>query len=150
MDANFFKPTKEELKEASSGGIPVFKAGEEVIFLIKEVTEKTQKDGGQLLIVGCTILSGDNANQKYSFFFRNNATSKKILFAILGALFSEEQILSGNLEYIMAVGRQIKSVCKESPKKDGKGVWQNFYDFSEVSSTPDIGGHGITEDEIPF
>lgn len=151
MDSSFFTATKEEIKEASSGGIPVFKAGEEVTFLIKEVTEKDVK-GEKMLIIGTDVITGDNAGKKYAFFIRNNPTSKQVMFAILGALFTEDQITSGSLQYIMAVGKMVKSICKESPKKDGNGVWQNFYDFTEVSSTPEIGGGSapLTVDDIPF
>jgi len=147
---NFFKPTEEEMKEASSGGMPDFKNNEEVSFLITEITDKVH-NGANLLIVGTKVVGGDHDGKKYPHFIRENAASKGIWISMLKAFFDDATIMSGSLTPTSLVGRVMKSTAKLSTAKDGK-KYTNFYEFSEVGGVPDVGGSqpSISPDDIPF
>ena len=145
---SFFTPTAEEIKDASTGGLPTFKNNEEVSFLINEVSE-TVKDGNALLIVGTKLVGGENDGRKYSHFIRENATSKGIWISMLKAFFDDATIASGTLTPMSLVGKTMKSTAKLSAK-DGK-EYTNFYEFSEVGGVPELGQAPVIDaSDIPF
>ncbi len=147
VGSDFFNPTIDEIKNASKGGGCEFKAGEEVTFLVKEVTEGVNADGSSLLKVVCQVLSGENKDKPFTHFIRNNATSKGIWINMLKAFFDEATMTSGTLTPMSLVGKQMMSVCKVSKGKDRD--FYNFYQFEEVGGAPNLTVVDQTSD-IPF
>jgi len=152
---NFFKPTKEELLSADKTR-PVFIANENVVFMISEVKETVDKDGKDRLIIGTVVQSGTHKGKEYAFFINDNPTSRGIVINMMKCFWTDEEMLGGRAGGVGFLGKTLSSECKESSKmvNGAAVVYQNFYQFKEVSSAPTIGG-GLpsvptTDSNIPF
>jgi ribosomal protein L19 len=133
---SFFQPTEEEIKSASSGDFPKFKSGEEVHFLITEVSE-SNKDGKDMLVVACEVLNTEHKGKKYKHFIRSNAAGWGIWMSILNTFLTEDQIKAG-IQPSAPIGRKVSSVAKVSAREGKEYV--NFYTFAALDTAPSIGG----------
>ena len=144
-----FKPTEEEVKDAMSGGRPVFKEGENVEFTITEVEEKKADDGSPVYIVKTVIDNTDNAGKKYSIWCRTaNKGGRATLLNLIRCFKEESEILAGVEPAMVLTGKRVKSTPKFS------NGYANWYDWKVIDTTPDIGGgdESFTPDtsDIPF
>lgn len=130
-----FTPSKEELAEATSGGRVPFKANTEYTFMISEVKETTDANNKPRVILGTKIVGGEFDGKEHAFFFDDaRPKSKEIFYGLLGALFDEAQLTSGQVTPASLVSKQVSSTPKMTAK-DGK-EYANFYVFTEVSGVP--------------
>ena len=149
MNSDWFNPTQDEIKEAESGGRPVFKNGDEYTFLVTEIKESINSDGSPRLDVASQVIGGDNDQKKHTFFIRQNSAGKGMWINMLKAFFDDATITSGTLTPTSLVGKQMKSVCKQSKSKDGTKIYDNFYQFEEAGGAPNL--HVVDQaSDIPF
>ena len=144
-----FKPTEEQVKDAMSGGRPVFKEGELVEFTVTGVNTKQADDGSDIYIVETLIDNTSNKGKKYSVWCRvGNKGGLSVLMSMLSCFMTPEEIIEG-VEPAMALTGQRMS-C--TPKL--KDSYVNWYDWRALSGAPDIGGASETADftagDIPF
>lgn len=143
-----FKPTEEEVKDAMSGGRPVFKEGENVHFTVTEVEEKSADDGSQVFVVKTLIDNTDNAGKKYSIWCRTATKGGRgQLMALLTCFLTPDQILQGVNPGVVLQGKRVQCVPKFS------NGYANWYDWKVIDATPSIGGdESFTPDtsDIPF
>lgn len=148
---NFFQPTEEQIKDATSNGHPTFKHNEEVHFLIKEVNTKPTEMNGQtvdMIIVGCDILNGENAGKTYKHWIRPNQAGVSMWISMLKTFMTDDQIRAG-FSPSAPVGRKVKSIAKITAK-NGK-EYTNFYDFTALDEAPTLaGGVAVSTSDIPF
>jgi hypothetical protein len=130
-----FKPTADEIKNAMSGGKPVFKASEEVQFTVLEVDEKKADDGSSVYVINTMIDNTDNAGKKYSVWCRT-ATKGGLaqLLSMINCFLTPEQVLEGFEPAMVLVGKRMSCVPKLN------NGYANWYDWKLVDSTPAIGG----------
>ena len=142
---SMFAPTKAELAEASSGGRVPFKANTEYTFIITEVKETTDTNNQPRVILGTKIAGGEFDGKDHSFFFDDaRPKSKEIFYGLLGTLFDEAQLTSGQVTPGSLVSKKIASTPKMTAKEGTE--YANFYTFKEVSDVP----AGLDNSNIPF
>lgn len=150
--SSFFTPTKDEMAAADKTR-PVFKADEVVGFQIVEVKETVDKEGQPRLIIGTKVTTGEHKDRDFPFFINDNPTSKGIVINMMKAFWTDQEILGGSAGGIKFIGKVMSSPCKESSKLvNGEAkVYQNFYNFTAIDSTPSIGGAApVASSDIPF
>lgn len=147
---DWFNPTQDEINEATSGGRPVFKNGEEVEFLVEEINESVSSDGSPVLIISCQVLNGDNKGKTHKHWIRNNGTSKGILINMLKAFYNDETLTSKTLGPGSLIGKKMKSTCSVSKSSQGKEFF-NFYQFTALDGAPNLSVvNNASAGDIPF
>lgn len=146
---SFFKPTEDEVKNANSGGNPVFKHGDEVHFLVSGVDTK-EKDGSEMIIIALEVLNTDQKGMKQKIFIRDNQAGWGIWMSMLSTFLTPEQIAVG-IQPSAPIGRSMKATAKISAREGKEYI--NFYEFSALDTTPSIGGGAdleVSPSDIPF
>lgn len=142
-----FKPTAEEIKEASSGGRVQFKRNENVEFTVLEVDEKKEDNGDTTYIVKVMIDNTDNKGRKHNIWCNTGKKGgRSQLLGMLRCFMTEDQILAGVNPAIPLVGKRMQCV----PKYIGEYVY--WFDWKALGGAPQVSGQGFTPDasDIPF
>jgi len=148
---DIFKPTKDQIEDALSGGIPRWESGTEVHMIVTDIEEKEQDDG-LLLIIECEVLNTKHKGKKVKHFIRTwNPAAARQFYDMVQAFVDQDAMVllgqSGELKTFL-IGKSLGGQTDNYTAASGK-VYTNYKNWTAIEgsggSAPDL-----DSSDIPF